>query len=150
MQKNEIMPGGNGNIRPEDGKQFSSEYQPQEKWTEKKALKIGTDLIEWLKSKETNIFFEDFLYLNNDYYEELISYLCKKFTSFLNLINKARKIQEIKLIKYSVFNKLNANMTRFVLTNCHGMTEKMEQKIDSAPIIQMVDVRGKKIKKKDL
>jgi len=28
------MPGGKGNIKPKDGKQFSSEYQPEEKWTE--------------------------------------------------------------------------------------------------------------------
>ena len=63
------MTGGKGNIKPEDGKQFSSEYQPQEKWTEIKALKVGNDLIEWLQGEDENIFYEEFLYLHSNYYE---------------------------------------------------------------------------------
>ena len=63
------MPGGNKNIRPEDGKQFSSEYQPQEKWTEEKALNLGKELIFWLKETDEdgndkgNIFYDEFLVL---------------------------------------------------------------------------------------
>lgn len=119
------MPGGKGNIKPEDGKQFSSEYQPNEKWTEKKAIELGEDLIKWLKeldsegNDEGNIFFEEFLYIENDYYSQLISYLCDKFTSFSKLIEKAKKIQELKLYKFGVADRLNANMTKFVLINEH-------------------------------
>jgi len=119
------MGGGKGNIKPEDGRQFSSEYQPQEKWTETKALEVGNKLIEWLHEKDAegqdkgNIFFEEFLYLENNYYSELIAYLSKKFTSFLKLIERAKKIQEIKLYKYGVGDRLNANMTKFVLINEH-------------------------------
>lgn len=122
------MPGGNKNIRPEDGKQFSKDYQPAEKWTEKRALKVGNELLLWLKDKENeeNIFFEDFLYIENNYYSELISYLSKKFTSFSKLIDKAKKIQEIKLKKYGTFDKLNASMTKFVLINNHNWKDKFE------------------------
>jgi len=129
------MGGGKGNIKPEDGRQFSSEYQPQEKWTETKALEVGNKLIEWLHEKDTegqdkgNIFFEEFLYLENNYYSELIAYLSKKFTSFLKLIERAKKIQEIKLYKYGVGDRLNANMTKFVLINEHKKvsdTSKLE------------------------
>ncbi len=114
------MPGGNGNIRPEDGKQFSSEYQPKRKWTEKKAKKVGKDLIKWMNEDDQNLFFEEFLILKNNYYPELISYLCKKFTSFLKLIERAKKIQEIKLYKFGVGDQLNATMTKFVLINEHN------------------------------
>lgn len=120
------MGGGKGNIKPEDGKQFSSEYQPKEKWTEKKALKVGSDLIEWLKADSKNIFFEEFLYVENDYYSELITYLSNKFSSFLKLIKKAKKIQEIKLMKYGVFDNLNAAMTKFTLINNHNWKDKQE------------------------
>lgn len=126
------MAGGKGKIRPEDGKQFSSEYQPKEKWTEQKALELGSDLINWLKEKDNDgedkghIFFEEFLVIENDYYPELISYLCDKFSSFSNLINKARKIQELKLQKYGVGDRLNATMTKFVLINKHNWKEKSE------------------------
>lgn len=119
------MPGGKGNIKPSDGRQFSSEYQPKEKWTEKKALELGNDLLNWLREKDTdnqdkgNIFYEEFLVIERDLYPQLISYLSDKFTSFLNLIEKAKKIQEIKLYSYGVADRLNANMTKFVLINEH-------------------------------
>lgn len=126
------MAGGKGNIKPEDGKQFSKEYQPKEKWTESVALKLGEELIAWLKEKtddgqdKCNIFFEEFLIIENDYYPSLITYLCDKFSSFSDLIAKAKKIQEIKLQKYGVADSLNATMTKFVLTNQHGWTDKVD------------------------
>jgi len=124
------MPGGKKNIRPEDGKQFSKDYQPQQKWTEEKSLKLGEDLIKWLKEDDENIFFEEFLYIENDYYSELIAYLSHKFTSFLKLINKAKKIQETKLMKFGVFDKLNATMTKFTLINNHDWKEKSSSELD--------------------
>lgn len=144
------MAGGNKAIRPEDGKQFSSEYQPQEKWTEEKALQLGNELIEWLKAKDDkgedkgNIFFQEFLIMEKDLYDELIGYLCKKFTSFLRLIEKARSIQELKLQKYGVGDRLNATMTKFVLTNKHGWTDKVDnttngKEINQVQIFQLPD-----------
>lgn len=120
------MPGGNKNIKPEDGRQFSTEYQPQEKWTEERALKVANDLIDWLKTEDENMFFEEFLYLNNDYYPNLIKYLSNKFTSFCELIRKAKKIQEVKLMKFGCFDKLNASMTKFTLINNHNWKDKNE------------------------
>lgn len=105
-----------------------------EKWTEEKALSLGNKLIEWLKAEEENIFFAEFLYINNDYYEELISYLTKKFKSFLNLIEKAKKIQEIKLMKFGCFDKLNSTMTKFTLTNNHGWKDKQDMTTDGEQI----------------
>jgi len=121
------MPGGKGNIDGKvDGKQFSSTYQPPTKWTEKKALEVAESLIIWLKADDENIFYEDFLYIENDYYSNLIKYLSKKFTSFYELIEKAKKIQEIKLKKFGVFDKLNATMTKFTLINNHNWKDKQE------------------------
>jgi len=126
------MAGGYGNIKPEDGKQFSKDYQPEEKWTEKKALDLGQELLAWMKEKDEdgedkgNIFFEDFLMIENDYYDDLTDYLKGKFTSFSVLLVAAKRIQEIKLKKFGVGDRLNATMTKFVLTNNHGYSEKQE------------------------
>ena len=126
------MPGGYGNIRPSDGKQFSSDYQPAEKWTEKKALKLGEEMTAWMKAKDENgedkgnIFFAEFLCIENDYYEDLINYLCGKFTSFLELIKKAHKIQEIKLAKFGIDDRLQPAMTIFCLKNLHGWNDKKQ------------------------
>ena len=106
--------------------QFSSEYQPKEKWTKEIALQLAEDLIKWQKEEQENIFWEEFLYIENDYYSELIAYLCHKFVPFLKLIEKAKKIQEIKLKKYGTGDVLNAAMTKFVLINEHNWKDKTE------------------------
>jgi len=146
------MPGGNKNIKPEDGKKFSSEYQPQEKWTEKKSLKLGADLIDWLKARDEdgedkgNIFYEEFLVIERDLYPQLITYLSEKFSSFSKLIDKAKKIQELKLVKYGVGDRLNASMTKFTLSNNHGYSDKQEVQNVEIPKRQTVNVSDYKNK----
>lgn len=126
------MPGGNKNIRPEDGKQFSSEYQPPEKWTEDKSLQLADELIDWLNEVDEdgedvgNMFYEEFLVIKKRLYPDLIAYLKRKFSSFSGRIELANKIQEIKLAKYGVGDRLNASMTKFVLQNKHGWADKKE------------------------
>jgi len=122
------MPGGKGNIKPEDGKQFSSEYQPDEEWTEEVALNLAKELIAWQLEDPTHMFWEEFLVMEKGLYSEVISYLCGKFTSFLKLVENAKKIQEIKLKKYGTADKLNASMTKFVLINEHSWKDKTEVK----------------------
>ncbi len=125
------MPGGKGNIRPEDGKQFSSTYKPAEKWTEEEALRLGNDLLVWMRAEDENIFFDDFLFLACDeskyagkIYPQLPSYLASKFTSFSNLLEKARNIEKTKLKKYGAFDKLNASIVKFLLSAEYGLSEK--------------------------
>ena len=115
------MPGGKGNIKPEDGieTQFSSEYQPEEKWTEEVALNLANELIAWQKELPANIFWEEFIVIEKGYHPGIISYLSQKFSPFSKLIEQARTIQEIKLKKYGTADKLNASMTKFVLINNH-------------------------------
>jgi hypothetical protein len=126
------MPGGKSNIKPSDGKQFSKDYQPNEKWTEKVAVDLANDLINWLKEKDEdgedkgNMFFNEFLVIERDLDDSTIAYLKKKFSSFSELLKKAKKIQEIKLVKYGVGDRLNATMTKFVLTNNHDYSDKTD------------------------
>lgn len=167
------MAGGKGNIRPEDGKQFSTEYQPdKEIWKENIAINLLTDLINWLNEKDEdgedkgNIFFDEFIYLVAEpkkyhpkavIYADLIGYLSHKFTSCLDLIEKARKIQEIKLVKYGCADRLNSTMTKFVLTNKHGYRDKQELtgkdgepiQIISDPFAKMRENNGINDKTKD-
>jgi hypothetical protein len=120
------MPGGYGNIKPKDGKQFSSTYQPKPKWTKKRAEQLGNDLIAWQKKDAINIFWEEFLVIERDLYPDVIRYLSEKYSSFSDLIRQARKIQELKLQKYATADKLNAAITKFVLINKHGWRDKQE------------------------
>ena len=133
MDRKNIMPGGNKNIKPEDGKKFSSDYQPPEKWTEEKAIELGNSLISWMNAKDedgndkANLFFNEFLIIEKNLYPSLIDYLCDKYSSFSKLIEKAKKIQEIKLMKYGVADRLNASMTKFTLVNNHGWRDRNDK-----------------------
>jgi hypothetical protein len=126
------MPGGRGKITSKDGKPFSKTNQPAPKWTEDKAIQLGEQLIKWLKEVDEdgndkgNMFFMEFLVIEKDLYPEVIDYLSEKFTSFSKLIEKAKKIQEIKLQKYGVGDRLNSAMTKFVLINNHNWKDKSE------------------------
>lgn len=128
------MAGGKGNIRPEDGKQFSKEYQPdKELWSEDLSLLFLNDLIAWIKEADENIFVEDFIFLSCDetrykgnIYAGLPNYLCTKFSSCSKLYERAIAMQKAKLVKYGVMDKLNAAMTKFTLINNHGWRDKNE------------------------
>jgi hypothetical protein len=120
------MPGGYGMIGPEDGKKFSSTYQPKPKWTKKIADQLAHDLIAWQKKDAINIFWEEFLVIERDLHPNVIGYLRKKYSSFSDLLEQARKIQELKLQKYATADKLNAAITKFVLINKHGWRDKQE------------------------
>jgi hypothetical protein len=143
------MPGGNKNIRPEDGRQFSSTYQPKPKWTKAKAVQLGEDLIAWQNKDAINIFWEEFLVMERNLHPNVIGYLCKKFSSFSDLIGKARKIQELKLQKYGTADKLNAAITKFVLINKHGWREKQEltgadgKDLNTSIMIEFIDSADK-------
>ncbi len=138
------MPGGKGNIRPEDNpKPFVKGHKYNEKWTEKKALELGNELIEWLNEVDENgndkgnILFNEFLYLKNNLHPSLISKLKKKFSTFAKLLEHAKKIQETKIVKYGLAERLNVNMAKFVLSAKHNYTEKQEIKQTGNEILKI-------------
>ena len=128
------MAGGYGNIKPEDGKQFSSEYQPDKTiWKEEVCIKFCNDLIEWMNEDEENMFYKEFIlkeanpedYGTDKIPHDIISTIYnKKYTSCVKLINKAKELQKMMLIKNGVLDRLNASMTKFVLINDHGMVSE--------------------------
>lgn len=131
---------------PKVGKQFSSVYQPKDKevWTEEESLRLFDNLINWMNSKKTNMIFDEFLFDNpnlgefiGEIYPQLISYLKDKFPSCLKLYEKAEKMQETRLKKYALMDKVNPGMAKFLLSACHGVSEKTKQEItgkDGNPI----------------
>jgi len=99
-----------------------------EKYNEEFALKLGNDLIEWLKVLPSNILFEEFFYFKFDgnLHPNNISKLSQKFDSFSHLIKRAKKMQEIKLQKYAGSAILNSSMAIFCLKNHHNFRDKFE------------------------
>ncbi len=101
-----------------------------EKWTEQEAIKLAEELLAWIKEPD-HTFYEDFLCVENDYYPELISYLSNKFSPFLNLIKRAKKIQEMKLIKLGISDKVATTMSIFCLKNHHDYKDRKDHNINA-------------------
>lgn len=104
-----------------------------EDWDEKTALELGKGLLDWIKDGGVqNIFYNEYLIIQMDLHPNIVSYLSKKFTSFNELIEKSKKIQELKLLKFGVLDKTNAPITKFVLANNHGYSDKVESKSENS------------------
>lgn len=95
-------------------------------WTKPKIKKLADEMIDWLNEKDEdgedkgNIFFEEFLIIKKGLYRELIQYLSAKSDYFKNTVSRAKEIQELKLIKFGVADRLQSTMTIFCLKNHHG------------------------------
>jgi hypothetical protein len=99
------------------------------KWTEEKVLLLGQDLINWLKEDRDNVWFERFLYEEQDLYPQLISEMVHKYPKFAELIKKAKKIQENKLVDGTLKHDLNPTMAIFVLKNHYQYTDKTQTEL---------------------
>lgn len=119
------MAGGYKKIKPEDGKQFSKDYQPELYWTEERAIKLGTEMVEWMK-EDDNLLYKDFLLFKKNVSRGTIKYL-KKYSSFLTLYENSKDIQQQKLIKKGLYKETDPNFTKFILNTSHGMIERKEQ-----------------------
>ena len=116
---------------------FQEGNKAAEKWTEERALAFGKEMLGWMLSADDNVFFDEFIFLiapELPNYEDVKitpdtpSYLAGKFKSFSELLERARKIQETRLRKGGVFDKLNASIVKFLLSAEHGLSEKSELK----------------------
>lgn len=118
---------------------FEKGNKAAEKWTEERALALGYELLEWMK-QPMNIFFEEFLIIENDYYAELIAYLSSKFPSFLKVIDRAKKIQELKLQKHATLKDTDTGMTKFILINRHDWKDKSETTFSGESIAPTINI----------
>lgn len=127
------MAGGKCKITGDDGIKFSLGNKAAEKWTEEAALKFGTDLLDWMRAADENVFFDDFIYLQDhsgkyagSIYSDLPSYLAKKFSSFSDIHQICRNIEKTKLKKFGAFDKLNAGIVKFLLSAEYGLSDKLD------------------------
>ena len=99
------------------------------KWTEEKVILLGQELIDWLKLDDDNVWFEKFLYEEKDLYPQFISEMRDKYPKFSELIKRAKKIQESKLVDGTLKHSLNPTMAIFVLKNHYQYTDKQQTEI---------------------
>jgi hypothetical protein len=111
-------------------------------WTEEKILQLGEELIEWLKASDDNIWFERFLYEVKDLYPQLIGEMKDKYPKFAELLKKAKKIQESKIVDGTFKHNINATMAIFVLKNHYQYTDKQQTEISISEQPLFLDDEG--------
>ena len=101
-----------------------------EKWTEETATLFCDDVLEYVRNNDKCRSLAKAC-TELDGYEELLNYFKNKFPEKdFKSITIAKEIIKARLIEQGLDNTANASMAKFVLTNNHGMSEKVEQKTD--------------------
>ena len=101
-----------------------------EKWTEETAISFCEDVLDYVRNNEKCRSLEKAC-TELDGYVDLLTYFKNKFSEKdFRPIEIAKEIIKARLIEQGLDNEVNASMAKFVLTNNHGMSEKVEQKTD--------------------
>ena len=120
------------------------------KWTEKEAMILANELIDWMLESPNNIWFESFIYIEKKLYPQLLSELANNYPDFAESLKRAKKIQEGKIIDGALQQKTNVAMSIFLLKNNHGYKDKNEQAIEHSGAMGMdVNINIKKNSKSD-
>jgi hypothetical protein len=118
-------------------------HQNNLKWTEEKALELGNELLEWMMPNKRhagmdkngnpiivddnimNVQFQKFILMKKNLDVNIMSELSKKYSSFKEIIKKAKELQKIKTFDLLFFSKrMNTAAGIFFLkANC-GLSEK--------------------------
>jgi hypothetical protein len=100
-------------------------------WTEERAMRLAADLENWMMADEDeNIFFQEYLAkakINN----QVISELSSKFPKFSETIKGLKRIQEFRINRMALKQKVNPVMAIFLLKNLHGYADKQEVKTEN-------------------
>lgn len=95
------------------------------KINEATAKRLSSQLLKWMRETDKNgkdkgnIFYEDFIFIDKLLSEDEFNNLLE-FDVFKIAISKAKKIQEVKLQKYGAADRLNVQMTKFILEKKHN------------------------------
>ena len=96
-----------------------------EVWTEEEVLKIGNELVEWMKIN-SNILFKRFL-LTKKINKSFLSRYKKLYPSFAELLKEAKGWQEVKFLEGGLKKEFDASITKFCLINHHGYVSEVTQ-----------------------
>lgn len=95
-------------------------------WIEQEAQHLK----EWMQ-REDSIFIKSFA-IERGYSPQRLTEFAEKNKVFSEVFKLTKHWQESKLINCGLFNKTNSGMTKFVLANHHGYTEKQQVSGDAA------------------
>lgn len=97
-------------------------------WTLETATQLFEDMISWQMADADNLYWEKFIVMERGLYPSVVSYLIGKYPELSNLLKKAEKVQEIRLLEKVGKGEIKSI---FVLKNKHGYADKVETKTET-------------------
>jgi len=111
--------------------QFIEGNKSAEKWTEEELIKLGDELLEWMLSSKTHIWFKDFFTFEKKMvYRSLVSYLVSISEPFSERIELAKQIQESRLVNGGLTGEILWKASEFILKSNMGWSDKQEIAIE--------------------
>ena len=107
-----------------------------EKYTDELISLEAKAFLDWMKLPES-IFFKSFA-IERGYHPNRLQEFANKSVEFSGVLEIAKAWQESKLINYGLFNKINCGMTKFVLANHHGYSERSQVGGDQANPLALI------------
>lgn len=102
------------------GNQGGASQKYNDSWIEEEAK----NFLEWMKLPQS-IFFKSFA-IERGYHPNRLQEFADKNQVFSGVYELAKAWQESRLVDFALFNKTNCGMTKFVLANHHGYSEKTQ------------------------
>ena len=93
------------------------------KWTEEYVEELADDLVSWMESDETNLWYKDWA-LKKHIHVQRLSEWASKYPKFNDALNQAKAIQESRMTKEALTQKLNHTMCIFLLKCNHGYIDR--------------------------
>jgi hypothetical protein len=113
------MPAPKGNQYACDHGQGAPKQYTQE-WLEQEAIEFK----QWMQ-REDSVFFKSFA-VERGYHPNRLAEFAEGSEVFAGVYHLAKIWQEIRLVNYGLFNRTNCGMTKFVLANHHGYSERSQ------------------------
>lgn len=104
-------------------------HRPVE-WTEEAAMALASALEAWMEEDEEHIFFQEYL-AKHRIRNATIANLSSKYPEFQKIIKDLKVIQEYRINRLALKQKINPVMAIFLLKNHHGYTDKQEIKTEN-------------------
>jgi len=118
--------------------------RPRE-WTEERIAQETAALVKWIANPK-NIYFTNFL-AERDLDTAHLDRFCQYSEDFRLALEKAKKIQECRLVDLAIYRKGDPGFIKFVLQNKAGWKEKSELSGDATnPLAVIMDRIGQSAK----
>ncbi len=132
----------------EKGGQFGYLGKPQDAYTQDEVMCLGKEMLEWFAENPQKIWLKDF-FIYRGINANHVNYLKEKYSSFRELYDLAKEMQEGRLNEQPFWKKADGAQARFMLARHHEGYRDSDLEESMISSKSASDLISNLIKKKD-